>query len=319
MRATLGFLVFILFTYSTSAQQLRVISSVDSSPLPYATVTNHTHPLMYSSDKNGVANLTAQIGDSLSISYVGYKTQAVRFNGKQVQVVNLLREPTTLPTITLRNCTTTKEFKYKNLDMRSDLKGLNSVIGFGGVVWSKAGSINQKAAIRLNPSKAQAILEDFSFWIFREPHAPKSSVSTPLMISFYEVSDSTHLPGDLISKAPIFYFPKKEGKQTIKLDSLHLRIPDGGIYVSLQYIMNEEYEWKEATKWKDSIEDSVGRDTVIIRYGGRVDGLYSSNFTLAFYNGNTNKWIAASKKPIPNNDIHGTIKCEATIKYCEDE
>lgn len=190
---------------------------------------------------------------------------------------------------------------------------------FGGVIWAKAVFSNPKIAIHLKPSKAYTMLKDFSFWIEKEQGAPSSSILTPLLISLYEVSDSTSLPGELISEAPIIYFPQKSGKQTVSLDTLRVRIPPNGIYVSLQYIMNEEYEWKKVTKWKDSEEDSVVRDTIITRYGGRLLGVRSPDFRIVFYNGFKDEWFSSARKPGSNSFLPGTIKCEATIKFCQDK
>ncbi|MGH2552199.1 MAG: hypothetical protein ACRDEB_00690, partial [Chitinophagaceae bacterium] len=171
---------------------------------------------------------------------------------------------------------------------------------------------------RLSPLKANAILKDFSFWIEKVREAPDSSVLTPFLISLYEVSDTTNLPGELISYAPIFYFPKKSGKQTIKLDTLHIKIPYSGIYVSLQYIMNEAYEWKQLFWHKDSAGTTI-IDSVRYRYGGIIQGLHSKDFDLVWYNGIKDEWISIEQQSIPNESFHSSIKCEATIKYCDDE
>lgn len=314
------FVLAALFGYSASSQEIRVISSADNSPLSYATVTNYTHPFVCSSDKNGVAKMPAIIGDTLSVSYVGYETALFRFDGNNAGVVTLLQERKILPPITVHNCRKTKALKYKNSEASNEIKDVNGVKSFfAGVIWSKGSNLNARVAIRLTPMKPKSVLKDFSFWIEKERQSPNSSVLTPLLISFYEVSDTTNLPGELISKVPLFYFPKKSGKQTIQLDTLHLRIPNNGIYVSLQYIMNEEYEWKETVKWKDNEADSLERDTIITRYGGRIGGVRSKDFDMVFYNGIKDNWFAVGNKPIPNENVHGTIKCEATIKYCDDE
>lgn len=82
--------------------------------------------------------------------------------------------------------------------------------------------------------------------------------------------------------------------------------------------MNEEYEWKKVTKWKDKAEDIIARDTVIIMYGGIIDGIRSKGFEIAFYNGIKDEWFSPANKSIQGYKPSGTIKCEATIEYCED-
>ncbi|MGH2552222.1 MAG: hypothetical protein ACRDEB_00805, partial [Chitinophagaceae bacterium] len=80
----------ILVGYNTVAQEIKVFSGVNDSPLPFATVTNHSHPLIVFSDMNGVVHLSGSIGDTLSISYIGYKTARLVLNGDKIQVVRLL-------------------------------------------------------------------------------------------------------------------------------------------------------------------------------------------------------------------------------------
>lgn len=87
----LFFLVSDLVGQISFAQSIRVMTTDDSSPLPYATVTNHTHPYVVSSDIDGIAHVAATIGDTLSVSYVGYKTAVLRSNGDKLQIVSMLK------------------------------------------------------------------------------------------------------------------------------------------------------------------------------------------------------------------------------------
>lgn len=315
---TLLLIATVLVRHNTVAQQIKVISSVDNSPLPYATVTNRTHPWVVSADRNGIAQIAAVPGDTLTISYVGYKTALLRFNGNNVQV-SLLQDQKILPLITIHSCRKTKEFSYNNIKAIKGRRNNDELKkGFAGVIWSKGSNINAKIAVRLIPSRVNATLKDFSFWIEQAWQSPKSSVLTPLLISLYEVSDSTNLPGELLSNAPLFYFPQKSGKQTVNLDSLHVTVPSNGIYVSLQYIMNEEYEWKQLSWHKDST-GTTKIDSVIYRYGGLITGVRSKDFDLVWYNGIKDEWVSLGSLPIPNGNVHSSIKCEATFKFCDDE
>jgi hypothetical protein len=315
---TIVFLITILSGHKTVGQEIKVISSFDNSPLPYATVTNHTYPSVTSCNKEGLAKLTAFAGDTISVSYVGYKTAVIRFSDK-TQIVRLVPDQKLLPVITLHSCRKPKEFHYNNFDDYKKLQREDQLKGFSRVIWSKAWNTNGKFAVRLSPLKANAVLKDFSFWIEKDENGPPSSVHSPLLISLYEASDSTHLPGELISQEPIIYFPKKAGKQTIEFDTLHVSIPSNGIYLSIQYIMNEEYEWKHETKWKDHKEDSILRDTVIIRYGGVIPAIRTKDFDFVHYNGIKDRWFTVGGQLIPDENLHTTIKCEFTIKYCEDK
>jgi len=323
MQRKISFLLILIATISvahnTAAQQIKVVSSVDNSPLPFATVTNHSHPLLVSADQDGVAHITGSIGDTLSVSYVGYNTAVLFLTGDKIQIIHLLLDQKLLPAITIHNCRKTKEFNYNNFRAVKKLKTSNETQNnFRGVIWIKGTNSSSRIAVRLNPMKANATLKDFSFWLEKEREAPDSSVLTPLLISLYEVADITNMPGELISNAPIFYFPKKSGKQTIRLDTLHVRIPDRGIYVSLQYIMNEAYEWKQFY-WHTDSAGIKKIDTFRFRYGGIIRGLRARDFEMVWYNGIRNEWLLLGGPAVPNKGSRDSIKCEATLILCDDD
>ncbi len=301
-----------------NAQNIKVVTGVDSLALPYATIINHSNPSIKTSDKNGLAKIIAHTGDTISISYVGYKTAHFSFGSAEIEVIRLFQEQINLPPVIIRNCPNYKTLTYSNSKSSNEISSFNGVKNlFGGIIWSKANSLNSKIAIRLSPLHAYSTIQNFSFWVMKDTQAPDSTVLAPILISFYEVNEE-YLPGNLISQSPIVYLPKKKGKQTVNLDSLHLDIPPNGMYISLQYIMTEEYEWKQNIHLKKKEEDAVYRDTVVTRYGGRFDGCCSKDFELASYNYLKNEWISWNKKAIPNDEVHNTLKCEALIKYCVD-
>ena len=322
MKLKLSWILFIsifLFAATASSQQLKIISSIDHTPLPYATVTNHSHPSLISANIDGIARPVAAIGDSLSVSYVGYKTAFIRFDGSQLMVVTLVREKVILPPVTIRNCAKTREFTMKNYETVKKKKDQQETKGFSAVIWSNNWNTNGKIAVRLRPQQPGAVLKSFSFWIEKDEAGPDSAIRTPLLLSFYEVSDSTLLPGDAISNAPVIFFPKKGGKQTLHLDSLHLSIPANGIYVSIQYVMNEQYQWIEKTKWRYET-DSVLRDTMITRYGGKIiAGVRSRDFEFVNYYGLKGEWHTIRDYPLPLAEPRTTIKCEAVVRYCYGE
>jgi hypothetical protein len=318
IKSVLFFIAIFSILHSTIAQEIKVVSSIDNSPLPYATVTNHTHPLVVSSDKNGLAKITAAVGDTVSIAYVGYKTSVLRFDGNKNQIVSLTQEQSLLPSVTVHNCRKTREFIYKNSEFGYEWRRFKGSKFNTGIMWLKSSTTNAKAAVLINPLKTNAILKKFSFWIEKDQQAPQSSVLAPLLISFYDVSDVTNLPDGLILRTPIFYFPKKPGKQTLNLDSLQVSIPSNGIYVSLQYVMNEEYEWQGTLKWKDG-EEGVERDSIFTRYGANIVGLFCKNSELAFYDGIKDNWFSSIRPIVLSTSFYNTIKFEAAIKYCEGE
>ena len=310
-------IAFLLTSSFTSAQNFEVIAAEDGAALPFATLINYTHPNLVSANANGLAELSVQNGDSIAVTYVGFKNNSFIFNSNTDETIRLIKETGVLPPITVINCKKIKKFKYSNKDsVLFKIMENGDISRFGGIAWDKGAWNNPQWAVRLNPEKENAFLKDFSFWLEKSYDGPKSAITAPLIISFYDVTDSI-LPGNVLTETPLFYYPQKIGKQTLNLDSLHLRIPPNGIYVSFQCVMNEEYAWTEIVKWKDSTHQ-ISKDTTFKRYGGRIDGVYTRNFDLAGFNPIKNKWYSWTRKLNGNNDLHGSIKCEAVLRYCPD-
>jgi hypothetical protein len=122
-KVALYMLLFICFgwkrcrlNHHSFAQQLKIVSDANNLPLPFATVTNRSRPLLVSANKKGVVNVRAHSGDTLSISYVGYQIVTLVFKGDSIKVIHLQVNQNHLPPVTIRNCRKVMEFKYTNFD-----------------------------------------------------------------------------------------------------------------------------------------------------------------------------------------------------------
>ncbi len=303
----------LFFAFKTNAQQFKIIAAEDGAALPFATLINYTHPNFVSANENGIADITLQIGDSIAVSYVGYKTTSFIFNSNTSTNIHLFKEKNVLPAITVMECKKMKELTYDNKNApnyRIMGDGKRANISFGWWVKILQESFNPKWAVRLNPEKDNAILKSFSFWLKKNWSGPMSAIKTPLIVTFHDVTDSI-LPGNELIETPFFYYPQKEGEQTLNLDSLHIIIPPKGIYVSIQIVMNDAYAWSLKVKRQDS------NDTVITAYGGDIVGAITKDFELAGFNPIKNNWYLLSKTT-EENKLHTSIKCEAVLKYCVD-
>lgn len=300
----------LFFAFPTNAQQFKIIAAEDGAALPFATLINYTHPNLVSANVSGIADLTAQEGDSIAVSYVGFKTTSFVFNTNTSPIIRLFKETVLMQPITIQKCNNEKSLLYINNTVNYVLKnGVRHY--FDGLDWWGVRWKNSEHAIRINPEKENTILESFSFWLDKSPFGPKSAIQAPLIVSFYDVTDSI-TPGNLLTETPLIYYPQKTGKQTLNIDSFHLRIPPKGIYISFQCVTNEDYAWTQTIKINGKIND-----TVIKCYGGIIVGVYSSDFEVASFNPIKNSWFLLSKKS-GESDLHPSLKCEAILKYCED-
>jgi hypothetical protein len=75
------FLIFSICICNSAYAQftLHVASFENHQPLPYASIVNYTKHLLVFSNEEGNVSVNFQEGDSISISYVGYRTLTIEF------------------------------------------------------------------------------------------------------------------------------------------------------------------------------------------------------------------------------------------------
>ena len=100
--ARLLLIVFYLsFGFKSKAQQFKVVTAEDGSALPFATLINYTHPNLVSANANGIADFNVQDGDSIAVSFVGFKTTSFVFNSNVSTNIRLIKESSYLPPVTV--------------------------------------------------------------------------------------------------------------------------------------------------------------------------------------------------------------------------
>jgi hypothetical protein len=92
-------LSLLFFAFETNAQQFKIISAEDGAALPFATLINFTHPIIVSANANGIAELNAKNGDSIIVSYVGFKSNSFVFNSNSNQTIRLIKAIEILPPV----------------------------------------------------------------------------------------------------------------------------------------------------------------------------------------------------------------------------
>lgn len=295
-----------------AAQSNLLIKSIEEHrPLAYASVANLTNGQMHFSDEQGRVAGNFEAGDSVFITYVGYQSIKARIENT-CQTFFLKQSALTLEPVKIVNCKDVIKHEYSNFN--SD----NSSNKFGGVgSWTK-GAMNNKGAILFKPGIEQARLHSFSIWLERgyreiKYKLPKVAINAPLIFSFYSVNDSTELPGELITGQQIIYHPKKDGKQIISIDSLCIMVPKEGIYIAFQYVYNEKYLYPQRF-----IDKQKGIDSIYMAYGARIDGVYTKECPLSFFDFKSNTWVFPMfRDKSIRHKPHGTIKFSAELSTCK--
>ncbi len=318
MRTLSAFIILLFFGVANIAAQttFRVISATDHASLPYATIVNTTQRTMHSSDDSGFVKMNVHTGDTINVTYIGYFPAMMISAGEANATLMLQRDPKILKPVRVETCKSYEHFAVKNFtdQEKQSLKGPGS----GGVEMSIGpGAAKARIAALIASFQPDAQISKFTFWIKNFYGSPDTMYKSPLLISFYDVSDSTGLPGDLLTDAPIIYFPKKPGRQTIDTDSLHISVPKEGIYVCFQWVIDERYQWKYNLITPEK-KDSIG-----IRQGGLIDGVQTDSLVFVFYDLLNNKWFRGmpfhktdpvTKERVP---YFNMLRYEAVLKYCK--
>jgi hypothetical protein len=288
--------------FTCFSQSIHIKSSQTLSPIAYTSVLNISKGKLHFTNESGIAEGNFDLGDSIFITHVGYKDLRSRI-AEANQTFRLQQSEITLDTVLVSSCKNGIKQEYSNLA---------SDVGGGVCCWPK-GASNVKVAVMLKPDAGDYWLNSFSIWLKRAWGASKQSILTPVRFTFYEVDKSSLLPGKFISNQQVIYHPKKEGKQTINVDSLHLKFGEVGMYVSIEYIDDGKYQY--SSRYVDTAKNI---DSVVILIGSLIEGRYTEGFTLAFYNYQTNTWSFAGNrnKPAPT-ERRGTIKFSADITRCK--
>lgn len=298
--------LIMMLNIDVQAQSSLLISSLETNqPLPYASVVNLTKQRLFFSNENGKLEHDFESGDSIIISHVGYIDFKSRYIENKSSTIYLALNTQLLSEVKLRPCTKEKVSEYSNLE------GDSSGRLFGGLHCGE-NPLNSKVAILLEPAESNSYLESISIWLEKFYSAPRKSIQAPIKFSFYEKSDSTGLPGEILSERTLLYHPKKPGKQTINTDSLHIKIPANGLYLSIEFPVDEKYAYPVKL-----IYIETGKTNTTKFYGPRLAGIYSAKNVLAFYNYLQRNWhFAINRSKEDMYKTHGTIKFSYTVKSC---
>ena len=305
-RAGLTVFITCLINICSAQTIIKVRSFEDQLPIPYASVVNLTKNQLYFSDANGIVSAKFEAGDSIFISCIGYQNRKDRIDTNGSRTYLLKQSNMVLEPVKILSCKNVVTHEYSNLIADSSERK------FGGVGWSR-NARNAKVAVMLIPGFDNARLKDFSIWLQKGMEGiPKIAIQAPIIFSFHNVADTSLLPGELISNQRVIHFPKKVGRQTIKIDTLDISIPKSGIYVCMEYVYDDRYQYPMRF-----VDEKKGIDSIFMKYGGLIDGVFSRDFTLAFYNYQTDNWsFPLNKNKATVFEIHGTIKFSATLTYC---
>lgn len=265
--------------FSFCQSKIKIISGEEKFALPYASIINKTSNHFFSANEYGEALLYGNFGDSILISYAGYKDVSF-VNKKEEKIVELFLLHKFLPEVFVFKCKKGNTFLLEN-----GLKPGKLFNGFVGINWTYS-EITKPYALLIKDLPSNSKIETFSFWLEKSLQSPDSTILAPFIVMIYSFDSLSQIPGNPLLSKPLIFFPKKQGKQTINLDSLNLYSPKNGIFISIQYVIDKKFSWNQ------KVLTDRGADTTIISYGGIIKGGINKSQNESFiYDVQNNKWI----------------------------
>ncbi len=293
-----------LFHSGRSQVKISIVDSLSREPLSYATVYQFSGKSLFLCTNLGEIKLNIVGEDTISVSYAGYVNKIIPI-GRNINVeVPLIRDIRILPDIVIKACAEwSKGFSFKpEADSGS----------FGGFQWgSMAGKGRIAMFVPAKGNKSKLL----SFVLYCKPgiRASKESVKAPIHFSFYSVDTATMLPSALLTTTTVIFKPKRSGAQQVNVDSIHFIIPESGFYLALESYQDDAYSYWIPMKMENGNIENVKMN------GAALDGLYSKDTWLSFYNFTTGKWIFGGGKPFDITRKHGAIKYEMKYAVCKDQ
>lgn len=300
-------MAFFLLLFSSGKSQIKivVVDSVSRQPLAFATVYQFSGRSLFLCSNEGQAKLdiSEANADTVRVSYAGYFDKIFLVNRFKDVEVRLIQNIKILPVVVLKPCADwSKNISY--------IPEADSGI-FGGISWGNM-VYKGRIALFLHPQAEGSKLVSFKLYFKLGVRGTKMAAKAPILFSFYSVDTSTMLPGELLTSKTILFHPKKLGPQEINVDSIGLIIPERGIYLAVDGYQDEKYSYLVPTKMPNGEVDTVRM------YGAALDGMYTQDTWLSFYNFKTGQWFFGGNKSYEKNRSHGAIKYEMKYAICTD-
>jgi hypothetical protein len=151
-------LILIFFpAFSFCQVKLKIKSGEDDSLLPYATIRNFTQDYSMSANSIAEAIINGNYGDSVIISYVGFKDMSFIVDARLQKSITLYRTFKFLPDIQVFNCK-----KIKTVTLKNQFEIPKKGNFYGGINWSYS-NITKPYAVLITDISPNSQIVNLSF------------------------------------------------------------------------------------------------------------------------------------------------------------
>jgi CarboxypepD_reg-like domain len=273
-------LLFILFSFSGSAQIKGVVVDENNKPIPYVNIWVENENSGTTTEEDGTFTInTAEKGQHLILSSLGYETKKTTIS--DAKIIVLKSKVVTLDEMLISKPKNTKLIEIGDSKKRFYLPEPQVVPWF----------FARKFQLDDNKEELKYVKEIFFF--------TKSDVDKGIFRArVYEVKNDS-MPGeDLITDEIIVATKKGEHKTIVDISKYKLQIPKQGIVVAFESLLvnqNEYYQEVVSLKPKKKFK--------ILNYAPHI--MYFYNDLIETYNFRSGKWIHFTKE---YNEKHKEIK-----------
>ncbi len=230
---------FILISFSLSAQIKGVVVDENNKPIPYVNIWIENENIGTTSEEDGSFKIDLNEGNkNLIFSAIGYKKEISKFKEKIVLEKHIYK----LEDVVIQTSKHTKEIEIGKYDKSK----INFYYGCWDKPWIIAKYISYNDTIEQVPFLKDLTIMTNSF---------KKNASINLRILEVNLDGS---PGNEITNENILVKVKK-GKEntTIELSKYKLKVPQNGIFISIEFLIIEENKYECEVNLKDKNEKKI--------------------------------------------------------------
>lgn len=226
--------VFWLLNLSVSGQTIsgRVLSSFDSIPVPFATLSNQAFEWGLTANEDGTFK-TNQLkeGDTLIISSLGYYQARIPY----YELHNNVRLFLNVRPVQLDEVKISKTARMKDVWLGSKQNTPNSIIGTIGM-----STIREIALLIPNFTQSKGLIRKVGYYIGR-----LGKPKTPFRIRIYK--NDNGMPGDdLLNQSVVVHASRGNSWRDVDLSAYKIPFPAEGFFIAMEWLLvpNKKYHYE---------------------------------------------------------------------------
>jgi hypothetical protein len=263
--------LFVLVSFSVSAQIKGVVVDEKNKPISYVNIWVENENIGTTSEENGEFTInTTEKSKKLILSSVGYETKKIPIS--DTKIILLKSKPITLDEVVISNPKNTKLIEIGDSKKRFYLPEPQDVPWF----------FARKFQLDNNDEEVNFVKQIVFF--------TKSEVNNGIFRArIYEIKEDSIPGADLITDEIIITTKKGEHKTTVDISKYKIQIPKEGIIVAFESLLVDQNKY-----YQEVVSLKPKKKFKVLNYSPHI--MYFYNDSIETYNFRSGKWIHFTKE-----------------------